>query len=50
MSKKKKIPIYITGHIGISSDCDRENSNEKNIDEENSDEKNTDKENFGEEN
>ena len=48
--KEKKIPIYVTGHIGISSDCDRENSDEKNIDEENSDEKNTDKENFGEEN
>ena len=32
--KNKKIPEYITGYIKISSDSDRENSDEENFDEE----------------
>ena len=43
--KKKKIPNYIVGDIEISSDFDRENSDEEKSDEENSDEKKVNEEN-----
>ena len=41
--KEKKIPKYIIDHIEISSDFDRENSDEEKPIEENSDEENSDK-------
>ena len=48
--KEKKIPKYIIDDIEISSDSDRENSNEKNSDIETSNNKNFDEENFDEKN
>ena len=40
MLLKKTMPEYITDHIKISSDSDREDSDQKISNEENSDEKN----------
>ena len=40
MLLKKKMPEYITDDIEISSDCDREDSNEENFGEEGFDEGN----------
>ena len=48
--KEKKIPMYIIDDIRISSDFDKENSNEENSDEENCNEENFEDENFDDEN
>ena len=40
MLLKKTVPEYITDHIKISTDSDREDSDQKISNEENSDEKN----------
>ena len=48
--KEKKIPMYIIDDIRISSDFDKENSNEENSDEENCNEENFEEENFDDEN
>ena len=50
VAKEKKMPEYFTNDIEISSDSDREDSDEENSNEENSDEENVNEENSDEEN
>ena len=45
LSKKKKIPVYITDNTEISSDSDIKGSDKENSNEENSDVENFDEEN-----
>ena len=49
IAKEKKFPKYIVDDIEISSDFDRENSNEENY-QKNSDKENSNEQNFDEEN
>ena len=50
VAKENKMPEYFTNDIEISSDSDREDSDEENSNEENSDEENVNEENSDEEN
>ena len=50
IAKEKKFPKYIVDDIEISSDFDRENSNEENSYQKNSDKENSNEQNFDEEN
>ena len=47
--KEKKIPKYVSGNIEISSDSDRENSDEQSSNKETSDEESFDEKNSDEE-